>query len=255
MRQRGFTLLEMLIALGLMVALMALAIPAVWGRTAGARLDGASRQVCAMIVRCREESQRRGEPLALSYSDAGGAWLVIERVSGADSQQGERARRSEDRAESRAGGTEGAGGQAGAPDPGSGVMVEVDREPLPDGVLITLEKPVGGGAAEAGAAGRGGASAVERPVSGASAAGGRGPVRLVVFMPDGSAVMGGNGVWAFYVRTGADSTRALEVSARRWSGGAEVREIDLTQGAAEGGSDERDAPPPPPDGPEKEARA
>ena len=227
-------MLETLIALGLMLAIGALAIPAVWGRTSAARLDGASRQVSAMIVRCREEAQRRGEPLALAFSDAGGAWLVMERVSGADSQQGERSRRADERSSSREGGA-----GAGATVSESGALVEVDREALPDGVVISLEKPATGEAALDAVASRGQASAAEQQ-GGARAAG---SLRLVVFMPDGSAVM--SGVPTFYVRTGAGSSRALEVRALKWSGGAEVREIDLTREPEEGADRDAGVPPPP----------
>jgi hypothetical protein len=234
MARRGFTLLETLIAVGLMVAIGALAVPAVWGRTESARLDAAGRQAAAMIVRCREESQRRGEPLALSFSDAGGAWLVMERVSGAGAR--ERVGRGEERASAReAPGAWGGAAEAGPAPADAGVMVEVDREPLPDGVVVLVEKPASG--PEGGAA----LAGVEAPAPRGAPVAREGNLRLVVFMPDGSAVM----PRAFYVRSAPASARALEVVAHRWSGGAEVRELDLSAETEGGGAEECGAPPPP----------
>jgi hypothetical protein len=148
----------------------------------------------------------------------------------------------------RVGGVGGAGGEGGEAGPARipgaetapsaatearGALVEIDREPLPAGIVVTLER---GPAVQTGGGGL--------PATGkAAAAASQGRLRLVVFMPDGSAVA--TGAAAFYVRSSPGSVHPLEVVAHRWSGGAEVRPLDLSKEMEEGGTQESEAPPPP----------
>jgi type II secretory pathway pseudopilin PulG len=197
---RAFTLLELLIAVGLVVALGALALPALWagGRIEGARLESASGQLSAVIARCRAEAQRSGRPLALLYDPGEGARPALVVRSVLDAPGDER---------------RGSGG----------VLAAIEREEFPAGLTVSLVRPESG---------NGDARGVEP--SGGIPAGGGAPqgeeVRLAVFMPDGSAVVAGPA----YVYAGRAPERAYEVSIARWGASAEVRAIDLRPAPEDG---------------------
>jgi prepilin-type N-terminal cleavage/methylation domain-containing protein len=72
MGSRGFTLLEVLVALAVVAVMASLAIPGLWGRMDGAKLNAAARQVEAALVTIRANSQRDGVALELVAIDGPG---------------------------------------------------------------------------------------------------------------------------------------------------------------------------------------
>lgn len=74
MKGRGFTLLEVVIALSLVLALGALVMPAVSRRLGGARGDAAMRELRAAIAEARTDAIRESRPMKIEFvsaSDAG----------------------------------------------------------------------------------------------------------------------------------------------------------------------------------------
>lgn len=65
MRRRGFTLIEVLVALGLLVVISSLALPVALTNTAGARARTAERILTLSPAAARAEAQRSGVPVAL----------------------------------------------------------------------------------------------------------------------------------------------------------------------------------------------
>jgi prepilin-type N-terminal cleavage/methylation domain-containing protein len=115
MPRRAFTLLELLVAIGLVLMLAGLSLPALWGRLDGSRIDLASRLVGAAVVAARAESQRSGAPIELvAVMTPDGDALVIREVRV----------------------------QAAAPEASKGVAPDIHPwGVLPDGVRVSLRPP------------------------------------------------------------------------------------------------------------------
>jgi prepilin-type N-terminal cleavage/methylation domain-containing protein len=80
-RNRGLTLVEVLIALAVVAVLSALALPAVWGRVSDAKVRAASRQVEAAVSSVRAHAQRDGRAFSLIATvDNRGTRLIAEPV-------------------------------------------------------------------------------------------------------------------------------------------------------------------------------
>ncbi|MCC6659280.1 MAG: hypothetical protein IT437_00170 [Phycisphaerales bacterium] len=77
MRRPGFTILELVIALGLVALLGGLATPALYERLAGSRLDAAGRDVAAVAAAVRADAVREGRGLELRAERHGGAWWLV----------------------------------------------------------------------------------------------------------------------------------------------------------------------------------
>ncbi|MBX3363711.1 MAG: prepilin-type N-terminal cleavage/methylation domain-containing protein [Phycisphaeraceae bacterium] len=78
MVRRGFTILELLIVLGLLGAIAAIVLPAVGGRTAAYSFDEAVRQVRSAVGACRADARRTGKPVELlaAWQEDGRVMLV-----------------------------------------------------------------------------------------------------------------------------------------------------------------------------------
>lgn len=80
---RGFTLLEIVIALGLVVLLSGLVMPALLGRMGAARVEGAIRDVESAALIARAESQQEGRAvLLLGMRTTSGQWAMISAQAG-----------------------------------------------------------------------------------------------------------------------------------------------------------------------------
>ncbi|MEQ8318601.1 MAG: prepilin-type N-terminal cleavage/methylation domain-containing protein [Phycisphaerales bacterium] len=96
MRRRGFTLIEVLVALGLLVVISSLALPVALTNTDGARARTAERILTLAPAVARAEAQRSGVPVALvlapSEDDQSLSLLVVrEPEPGAESAADQRA--------------------------------------------------------------------------------------------------------------------------------------------------------------------
>lgn len=77
MRSRGLTLLEVMIALGLILALMTVALPAVLHRLPGTVWDETLTQLRAGVRHAAVDCRRAGEPLELvAREEATGRWVL-----------------------------------------------------------------------------------------------------------------------------------------------------------------------------------
>lgn len=80
MRRTGFTLLELAVVLTLLVALAALALPAVRSLTGAVLLDEAAERVRAELLIARAEAQREGLPVRVwAERVENGGWRVLSR--------------------------------------------------------------------------------------------------------------------------------------------------------------------------------
>jgi len=76
MKHRGFTLIEVVIALAVMAVLATLAVPSLGARLDRARLQGAAETLAADLAEARFEAAKRGGALFVETADAadGAAW-------------------------------------------------------------------------------------------------------------------------------------------------------------------------------------
>lgn len=65
MERRGFSLLEVLVALAVLLAITGIALPSLLGRVSGVRLDTGVRQFGAVVVSVRAAAQERGAAIEL----------------------------------------------------------------------------------------------------------------------------------------------------------------------------------------------
>ena len=72
MNERGFSLVELLVVLGLLALLAALAPPLISGAVDGARLNSAARQVVAGLRAARGQAAASQQAVALSVNTRGG---------------------------------------------------------------------------------------------------------------------------------------------------------------------------------------
>ncbi len=202
MPRRGFSILELLIVVGVIVALGAVVSASLFGLAAGARFDEAVRRVEAAFVLARADAQREGRALAI-VADSGpeGVELVLERFEPDSAMAAKPA------------------GPAGGPESRRLVL-------LPGGVRVTDHLPPAPGTAAS--------PAVPDAEAGADRAeGGRESVRVCVMLPDG-------GAWAsrpmYLVGPGE---RAAKIGVNRWTGTARVEVVESREGADPGEEVER----------------
>jgi type II secretory pathway pseudopilin PulG len=77
MRRPGFTILELVIALGLVVLLGAVVTPTLYERLGDSRLDAAGRDVAAVVAAVRADALREGRALELRAERAGDAVRLV----------------------------------------------------------------------------------------------------------------------------------------------------------------------------------
>lgn len=91
-RATGFTLLELLVALGILATLLAVAVPRVEAELPARRLDHAARTLAAETRLARVKAVSRGLRVRVVSDLAGGAWLVeADEGGGFVAEGGERA--------------------------------------------------------------------------------------------------------------------------------------------------------------------
>lgn len=214
MARRGLTLVELLAALALLLLLLALSLPAVQGRMAGARFDSARTQVEAAIVVCRAEAQRQGRVLALTVGPTGRGelGLFMEPIDAAAAAG----------AIDRAGGEERLAGERGASD--------TSKPPplwgaLPEGVVVSDQPPQHKGDASL--------ATVEEQFT---PPGAPGRMTIAVFFPDGSAASRG----PVYISLGE---AAAVATINRWTGSAAVAPYVIADRSPEE-QEPREEPPP-----------
>lgn len=214
MARRGLTLVELLAALALLLLLLALSLPAVQGRMAGARFDSARAQIEAAIVVCRAEAQRQGRVLALTVGPTGRGelGLYMEAIdaaaaAGAIDRAGSEGRLRDERDAS----------DTAKPPPLWGV--------LPQGVVVSDKPPQPKDDSEFG-------RAEDRFVSPGSTE----RLTIAVFFPDGSAASRG----PVYITLG---DAAVVATINRWTGLAAVAPYVAAEGSPEE-QEPREEPPP-----------
>lgn len=75
--RRGFTLIEVMIALAIVVALVGVAMPMIRAGGPEARLESTASRIREMVSHARERSMRSGTPWIVNVGkDAAGAWTV-----------------------------------------------------------------------------------------------------------------------------------------------------------------------------------
>jgi len=219
MVRRGFTLIEMLAVIAILVVVAAIGLPVARERLADARFDAAVRRVDAGMAWARAEAQRRGEALRVeARASDGGTGLFVRPLESVE----------EDKAVGGSPRTDAAKGRV-LPAPQPFAVVE-------QGLVVTAGYP---GARRVGGGG-GGPSRQAKPdasqAAPASAADGVGaPLQIATFLPDGSAMAAA----AFYISGGS---RAASLTVNHWTGGVQVKLIDLTAMQA-GVSSDGDASP------------
>ncbi len=78
-RRGGFTLLELIVVIALLVALSGLALPGLLARVAGSTRGAVETRMAAAAMLCRAEAQRRSVSLELAAREAGGQTVVVSR--------------------------------------------------------------------------------------------------------------------------------------------------------------------------------
>ena len=71
-RQRGFTMLEMLVVVFIVLIMSAIAVPALFRSIRGYQLEGAARKVANVIVRARFEAVQRNQRVCSAFLRVGG---------------------------------------------------------------------------------------------------------------------------------------------------------------------------------------
>ncbi len=87
MRVRGFSVIEVVVATGVLALIVALVLPAVLGRAVGRPIDGVARDLESALWLARAEASESGRPLAVRCRETqdGGGW-VLERAMVADAE-------------------------------------------------------------------------------------------------------------------------------------------------------------------------
>lgn len=184
MQSRGMTLIEVVVALAVILFLSALAAPALWGRLGDARLNAAARQLEAVVISIRAQSQGQGSAMALvAKTDGRGTRLVAQRLDGAGANL-------LDEEES---------------EPVTPALREIGR--LPEGVLVRM-------AGDASAEGR--LRETEPSRLDARDSNATSSMRVAVMLPDGSVIVRGPVELALRSST-------INVTINRWTGACTVR--------------------------------
>lgn len=196
MPKRAFSLIELLIVVGVVVALGALVSVNLLDAAASAGFDEAARRIESAFVLARADAQRERRPLSVvAVEGAKGVSLVLETF--------------EPGAEGASGGQPSAAGEERA---ARRLVV------LPRGVRITHEAPA---AAEGGVAGGAGGGVTEE-----SRRAGDERVRLCVMLPDG-------GAWSAATAYLRARERAAKIGVNRWTAGAVIEPVADATGEPE----------------------
>jgi prepilin-type N-terminal cleavage/methylation domain-containing protein len=205
MVRHGFTLIEMLAVIAILVVVTAISLPVVEDRLAEARFDAAVRRVDAGMAWARAESQRRGEALRVEVrASSGGMGLFLAPLEQA-----------------------GASVASPGPSPGSGSeKATTAAQPfvsVEQGLTVSDRDPSAN--LGEGASGEPTGKPMEKPalaVRGPDAAADAGePLIVATFLPDGSAMAAG----PFYV---SGYARAASLAVNHWTGGVRIRLLDLS---------------------------
>lgn len=193
MPKRGFSILELLVVVGVIVALGAVVSASLFGLAAGARFDEAVRRVEAAFVLARADAQRERTALAVvADSGADGVALVLERFEP---------------------GSEPAAAVEPRPAGSAGGRVSRRLVLLPPGVRATDQLPPAPGSADSRTVPPAGTGT-------ARAEGGRQSVRVCVMLPDGGAWASGP---VYLVGAGE---RTAKIGVNRWTGTARVEVVE-----------------------------
>lgn len=80
MRSRGFTVIEVMMALGLLGVIIALVLPAVTDRVTARDLDRVAQSVADAVALARSNAQELGVPVAVRARRNGDSWLIEQRA-------------------------------------------------------------------------------------------------------------------------------------------------------------------------------
>lgn len=223
MDRRGFSVIELLVVLGVLVAVGAVVTADLAGRTADARLAEASRRVESAFVLARAEAQRAGRAMNLLARAEGRTARLVLAAFDADGESIDGS---------------GDGGRAApraTPPPSERLLVV-----LPAGVLVTSgEASSAGGAGLDAASGRPTEPRPGDDAGAASVAGASEPVRLAVMLPDGTCRAEPS------CRLVGPGPRRAGVTVSRWTGRARVAPIADEAATEAGASPSRERPPKP----------
>ncbi len=78
MRQRGFTLIELMVALAVAVVLMSTAVPSFFESTARARLQGAVNELAIDLQYARSQAVRERAAVALTVATDGASYTIAD---------------------------------------------------------------------------------------------------------------------------------------------------------------------------------
>jgi len=236
-QRRAVTLLELLIAIGLLVALAAIAAPSLMGQLSERRFDATVDAVTQQLLLARAEAQMTGRPVEVrAVTKRGDAVGQLGSPTDGGATPPAEVRHEQWRVEARLLQLElpdevmaesEVRTRGGADDHVDPTIYEAwAQQPLPSGFAIVDERPswlreLSHGASED--------EQPANPTSGPSGAGRRNndgadvPIRLAVFLPDGSSLIGDT---AWLVE---DEQRAAAISVDAWTGLPTVQRLKLTE--------------------------
>ena len=81
MRQRGFTLIELMVALAVAIVLMGVAVPSFFESTARARLQGAVNELAIDLQYARSQAVRERAAVALTVAADGASYTITDPTS------------------------------------------------------------------------------------------------------------------------------------------------------------------------------
>ena len=215
MVRRGFTLIEVLAVIAILVVVTAISLPAIEGRLGGARFDAALRRVDAGLAWARAEAQRGGIALRVETQQTpDGAGLFLEPLDTVETSAAQPTK-------------PGAEGSKASPPAEPFAVLDLgltlsdqppDVETISGGPVTNLPAAI--------------PMTSSNPLEGASPADAAAPLILATFLPDGSAMASG-----LVYLVGFDRAASLRVN--HWTGGVLITAIDLSAAA---GGPSADAP-------------
>lgn len=207
--RKGASLLEVLVALGIVVAISAVVVPWSFGWLGGRELDSAEDRLAMQLMMARAAAREKGRPVEIVAGSRGVEARWLEDAS-EESYDGEADGRADGRSLFRE-----------SPESGRGFRASINAEwavfELPDGVAIDLAQ-----SSDADGADVPDATDLDRVASDSKAAGARGsanggagggsdgaPQTLAIFLPDGTVIMAP----VFLIRTDAGAVRRMRIDA------------------------------------------